>query len=102
MDLKFPPLLEILVIDFKVLPGDVLDQSRNAHFASSQPPDKLVQPATCLTANKHGLAVFDSGDLQECAAVLFQRHSALLAADTACGAIGEHKLCGKLVHSKNF
>ena len=50
---QLSPLLEVLRIDFKMLPGDVLKQSGNAHFTSSQPADKLVQPVTYLTAYEH-------------------------------------------------
>lgn len=78
MNLKSPPLLEILVIDFKVLPGDVLNQSRNAHLPTSEFADKFIQPVPHLAADEHGLAVIDSRNLQEGVAVLFQRHAALL------------------------
>ena len=63
-------------------PGDVLKQSGNAHFASSQPADKLVQPVTYLAANKHRLAVFDSRDLKKGFPVFVQRKFSLPAAYT--------------------
>ena len=70
-----------------MLPGDVFKQSGNAHFASSQPADKLVQPVTYLTAYEHGLAVFDSRDLKKGLPVFFQRKFSLPAAYTSlkCG-----------------
>ena len=80
--LQLSLLLEVFRIDFKVLPGDVLKQSGNAHFASSQPADKLVQPVTYLAANKHRLAVFDSRDLKKDFPVFVQRKFPLPAAYT--------------------
>lgn len=77
---QLSPLLEVLRVDFKMLPGDVLKQSGNAHFASSQPADKLVQPVTYLTAYEHGLAVFDSRDLKKGFPVFVQRKFPLPAA----------------------
>ena len=78
--LQLSPLLEVFRIDFKMLPGDVLKQSGNTHFASSQPADKLVQPVTYFATNKHGLAVFDSRDLKKDLPVFVQRKFPLPAA----------------------
>ena len=77
---QLSPLLEVFRVDFKMQPGDVLKQSGNAHFASSQPTDKLVQPVTYLAANKHRLAVFDSRDLKKGFPVFVQRKFPLPAA----------------------
>ena len=82
---QFSPLFEVFRIDFKMLPGDVLEQSGNTHFASSQPADKLVQPVTYLTAYEHGLAVFDSRDLKKGFPVFVQRKFPLPAAYTTLG-----------------
>ena len=79
---QLSPLLEVFRVDFKMLPGDVFKQSGNAHFASSQPADKLVQPVTYLAANKHGLAVFDSRDLKKGFPVFVQGKLPLPAAYT--------------------
>lgn len=79
---QLSPLLEVFQIDFKMLPGDVLKQSGNAHFASSQPADKLVQPVTYLTAYEHGLAVFYSRNLKKGLPVFVQRKFPLSAAYT--------------------
>ena len=79
---QLSPLFKVFRVDFKMLPGDVLKQSGNAHFASSQPADKLVQPVTYLTANKHGLAVFDSRDLKKDLPVFVQRKFPLPGAYT--------------------
>lgn len=79
---QLSPLLEVFRVDFKMLPGDVFKQSGNAHFASSQPADKLVQPVTYLAANKHGLAVFYSRDLKEGLPIFLQRKFSLPAAYT--------------------
>ena len=80
---QLSPLLEVFQIDFKMLPGDVLKQSGNTHFASSQPADKLVQPVTYLTTYEHGLAVFDSRHLKKSFPVFVQRKFPLPAAYTA-------------------
>ena len=84
---QLSPLFEVLRIDFKMLPGDVLKQSGNAHFTSSQPADRLVQPVTYLTAYEHGLAVFYSRDLKKGFPVFVQRKFPLFAAYTTlkCG-----------------
>ena len=65
-----------------MLPGNILKQSGNTHFASSKPADKLVQPVTYLTAYEHGLAVFDSRDLKKGFPVFVQRKFPLPAAYT--------------------
>ena len=80
---QLSPLLEVFRIDFKVLPGDVFKQSGNAHFTSSQPADKLVQPVTYLAAYEHGLAVFDSRNLKKGFPIFLQRKFSLPAAYTS-------------------
>ena len=79
---QLSPLLEVFRIDFKMLPGDDLKQSGNAHFASSQLTDKLVQPVTYLAAYEHGLAVFYSRNLKKGLPVFVQRKFSLSTAYT--------------------
>lgn len=66
--LQFAPPLEVFRIDCKILPGDIFQQSGHAHPAASELADILVQPVPYLAAHEYGLAVFYSGNLQECAA----------------------------------
>ncbi len=66
--LQFAPPLEVFRIDCKILPGDIFQQSGHAHPAASELADIPVQPVPYLAAHEYGLAVFYSGNLQECAA----------------------------------
>lgn len=80
---QFSPLLEVFRVDFKMLPGNILKQSGNTHFASSKPADKLVQPVTYLTAYEHGLTIFDSRNLKKGFPVFVQGKFPLSAAYTS-------------------
>ena len=61
----------------------ILQQSRYAHPPCPEGADNPVQPVADASADEHGLAVLDSGNLQEGGAVFFQRKPPLPAADTS-------------------
>ena len=76
----FSPLLDVLTVGGKMLPGKVLQQSGNAHATPAEPADDGVQFVPHILTDEHRLAVPDLRDGEVRFPVLLQRGPALPAA----------------------
>ena len=69
---EFTPYLDVLTIGGKMLPGDVLHQSRHAHPAFPEHADDAVEGVARAAAEEHGLAVFNGRNGEERILVFLQ------------------------------
>lgn len=69
----FSPLLDVLTVGGKMLPGKVLQQSGNAHATPTEPADDGVQFVPHILTDEHRLAVPNLRDGEVCFSVLLQR-----------------------------
>ena len=74
----FSPLLDVLTVGGKMLPGKVLQQSGNAHATPTEPADDGVQFVPHILTDEHRLAIPNLRDGEVCFSVLLQRGPTLL------------------------
>lgn len=75
--LQLPPLFNILAVEFQMMPCQILQESRHAHFAFTEPADNIVNVVTGGTADKHGLPVANLRGSEKLLPIFIQRCLAL-------------------------